>query len=585
MARAKSSPQLVAPFEGTPIIRISVYHRATSHEGKNASGIGSTDEARAALPAPQYLKPGAKYDYAGDVPQRVIGFRQPTLWPGTNTPCSGGFEVVNCRITHTRAWACSSATFTIAAPLSIDSPAPEPPIRIEDVVTIELGYAPSMRASLSHPRVFFFPRFYGIVDDVKERGGSGGERDGVVFTIVARDPIRYLVDNKIRGAYLEPKDESRDNRGYLIMDLMWLGSQIEPIKWKTNAKGQREPDTVDGKIQMAPYGPDNSYVRVGRIEASQRAKIEPPFDNTGAQGIPILDRTPMDIIKHFSLVEAYPREVWAEPDSGKVSWMCRRTDMTMLLNPETRARRQYFYRYPTNKCNVIAYTNEWTSAGTKSHFVITNGRAHAESVTGAVEVAAYSPFAQLEDPHMKKGVAGWLLRRFTRQAFIYDDTLVQGDSSETEMLAHSLSAVWGKDIQTGMVHVPGDPTLNIGEAVQLFNMGLFGRRLNPVYNKAGKVTKWEQSGPEGIFRIEGLQELYASGGTKHGYTTVFMFNFLDPESRQIRSADQWMPVLFDYNNPSEPKNRIKLLDVAPPPDQIWSDDPKPQYQSIDLKDQ
>jgi hypothetical protein len=88
-----------------------------------------------------------------------------------------------------------------------------------------------------------------------------------------------------------------------------------------------------------------------------------------------------------------------------------------------------------------------------------------------------------------------------------------------------LFTVWGRDIETGIVHVEGDPTLEIGEAVQLFNTGLFGKRYHP-----GDGTNQAQgdSGPEGIHRVEAVNHFFAAGGAQKGYTTAFIFGPCDP---------------------------------------------------------
>ncbi len=608
MATFPKSPQLKAPWEGVPIIRICVYQRATS--------------APATKRYTQLPEPGK------DEPQHIFGFRQTVVAEngtrGIKAPLtlksgkkiqvgpSAGFEVVSARVNQTRFWSCSSATFTLACPFDRWAPPLLPPVRPEDVVTIELGYAPSLRVSLANPNVWFRPVFYGIVDTVKERGGSG-EKDGVTLTVIARDPLRYLVDNKVRGTYLKTAANDRQNRGYAVMDLVWMGSQIDHVEWvkrfasvtpgqrdaqgnlvspgantmqkngqffETNPDGSRKPltDPATGVVRPAEYGPENSYLKIGVIEASRRKNINPLRDGEiagGAQGIAIMDRFPMDLIKHFSLVETAPRELFADPATGHVHWMFRRTDLRRLMGSDEaeKARRQYFYRLPENRANIIAYTNEWTTAGTVSHFTITNGLAHNSGEKKATERYAESPIAQLADPHRPLGGLdvwgkrkftendGAYLRQFTRQRFVYDDTMDESD--ELTVLANALFTIWGKDVETGMLHVIGDPTLEIGEGLQIFNTGLFGRRLYPKdINNPG--TAWLQSGPPGIFRIEGIQHLYATGGPQRGYTTVIVFNSIDPPAMQIvTNAD--VNVLSPSEVERDPtKKGICILPVTKP---------------------
>ncbi len=546
-----------APYSGVPIIRISVY--------RCASTVVDKERRLAVLPKPAYA---ATQENPADHPQRVFGFKQPNMWPKDHVyegrPCSGGFQVVSCKINHTRAWACSSATFTLAAPYDKTSLLSDPPVRPEDVVTIELGYAPNRRVSLTGGKAWFLPRFYGVVDTVRERGGNG-DKDGVTFTVTARDAVRYLVDNKIRHSYLQDPNPNRQNRGYAIMDLLWIGGQIDPIVWESvvNEGGTEfKRAKLDANNMVIPrsYGPDNCYFKVGIIEASERADIQRLTDNnSGVDSSLYMDQFPLDIIKHLSLVESAPRELFADR-TGMINWMCRRTDFRILA--ATPERRQYFYRLPTNRANIIAYAIDWTTAGSKSHFTISNGKGGNE--TGGLDAAVESPYAFLSDPHLSQDHQDHRLRRFTRQAFVYDDTLTSGDSGQEMILARALISTWGRDIQSGLVHVPGDPTLDIAQAIQLFNTGLFGRRFDPDEKNPEK----RESGPLGVYRVEALQDLYAMGGTQRGYTSVIVFNTVDPPSFQIWDKTQAQYSLYDPTNRGKGIQYLSTVAGTPPEERI-----------------
>jgi hypothetical protein len=280
-------------------------------------------------------------------------------------------------------------------------------------------------------------------------------------------------------------------------------------------------------LKPANFGPDNSYIKLGTIEASKREEIIIP-DEQNQAGIVIMDKFPLNVIKHFSLIETAPKELWANPKDGRINWMTRRSDLRNLKNNPIS--RQYFYMYPPERANILSYTNEWTTAGTVTHFTVSNPLAPVNNNPQTAEIYTESPTAYLTDPH-----TGLPLRNITRNRFIYDDTLVAGNDQGAEQVAAAMFNIWGKSIQAGMVTVAGDPSLEVGEAVQLFNTGLLGRRYHPAVPKTLDNTydATESAYIEGTYRVEGLTHLFAIGGVGQGYKTVFIFGELDPPTGSI----------------------------------------------------
>lgn len=462
------------------------------------------------------------------------------------------WQVLSCRVNQTRQWSCSSCNIQIAAPFdnTFDIAKMTPPVAPNDVIVIELGYIKSLKTRVSLPdgRTNYdnFAGdvvFYGIVDTVKERGGSG-EGDGITLTILARDAMSLLVDNKIRGQY-RPQTLQRFNRAYVIRDLLWRGAAIEYVQFvpKDTADGKPGDKNIPGRrsalkdgagtILPANFGPTNCSIRVGNIELSNRLDIPPNMTNQPESSIVLMDRFPLDVIKHFSLVETAPRELWADQRTGEIHWMYRRSDIRRLVEPKTRACRQYFYRFPAERANILSYTAEWSTAGTITHFTMTNPLSHVGDTKKVADIYTEGKQADLVDPH-----TGSRLRPIIRNRFIYDDTLVNID--EAAVIADALFYIWGRTIETGMVMILGDPSLEISEGVQIFNTGLFGRRLRPnedpkltltndgIYNESdldGKGTNIPN--PKGIYRVEAITHMFATGGVQQGFKTVFVFGPLD----------------------------------------------------------
>lgn len=475
------------------------------------------------------------------------------------------WQLLQCRVNRTRQWSASSFDMQVALEHDVTTPPSPPPIRPRDYVIIEMGYCKSLDTNITNGNNLYCNGlfkgsvvFYGIVDTVKERGGSG-ENDGIVFSVKGRDMCAFLIDNKIRGQY---SPLAGINRAFIIRDMILKGAAIDYIEREKDANGQikveddnfgyetsvfKKKKLEQGQeiFQYVTAHPKNCYVKLGIIEKSQR-HLEPPDSNDASKGMVIMDKFPMDVIKHFSLVETHPRELFCSQYDGSINWMYRRTDMRVLgalmpdgVTPDLKKRqlRQYFYRIPQSKANILSYTMEWTTAGTVTNFTIMNPINNSAGLNKNLDYYVESPLAQVMDPHTGKP-----LNAFTVNRFVYDDTLTNLD--QTEVIAHSLFNIWGRAIQAGMVMIPGDPSLDIGEAVQIFNTGLFGRRFDEQgNNQDGNNVTTDGSysdrdfNPEGIYRVEGITHIFATGGIGTGFRTVFLFGPRDEDTSGFMYTD------------------------------------------------
>jgi hypothetical protein len=513
------------------------------------------------------------------------------------------WEILEARVNRTRHWNCSSASFQIAHPIWNENDLHVPPVMPNDVIVIEMGYTvgPYSRVSYregeegqpggrtNYKRFTGDVVFYGIVDTITERGGSG-DTDGVVWTIKARDAMSILADNKIRGNFkgLEGTGSvgTISNRAYAIRDIIWAGSRIDYVVWQDTARidGIKNPNSrgplpvsldetgkalrfrqayrenKDSGLADAPAGPRNTYLRIGNIQKSTRS------DNLeqGNPGISAMDKFPLQLLKHMCLLEEAPRELWADHRTGAIQCLTRFTDARRLKpstgdNPQQQAKRQYFYRFPADRANILSYTNEWSTAGTVTHFILSNPNPQSNNTA---DLYAESPYALLKDPHSER-----YLRPMTRNRFAYDDTLGKDNNAATsEAVAGALFSVWGRTLESGTVMVLGDPTLEIGEAVQLFNTGLFGRRAaDPKIPQLFEGGTYDgvyadiATNPEGIQRVEAVSHLFGVGGVKRGYVTVFVFGPVDPDTggptkRFITSNDDLQAII---------KNCIPLYEGLP----------------------
>lgn len=553
-----------------PVCRMFVYR------GKRGSKIND------ATALPVHVGPdGRSYTGAGQIPSdyyRVIGWKGDFPKRGLIEPIDYGnnlwrhdkWELVSAKVDLSRIWSASKCFVSIARSYDAQEAIEHPPVRPEDVIVIEMGYADSPASSNASMNIVF----YGVVDSVD----SNGLGDRIVTDIIARDPMRYLINNKIRGSTLHvTAGQQSVNRADIILSTIYLGSQIDYFTTQVKPDGSAHieitnADQVAGLtdeilLSSHPPGPDNSYLTVGRVEKSSRAdSLVPPTDPNAARqvGMEILDKFPIDIIRHLSLVETAPKELYADK-YGVVNYESRRTDARKLFSDkeEERYSRNYYYRLPIEKANIMSIKEQWTTIGSATNFVITSSQAFNSDNKNIAQVYVESPTALLEDviegyaPQFQAVGDKPRLRKFTTNRFVSDEALIDKDTSAAVALA--LFGIWGRDLNVGSVEIPGDHTLEIGEAIRLWNTPLFGIR-----SESGieDQNSWGGGPTNGIFRVEALTH-YFNSGPNGGFTTSYIFGPVTPDSAElgpdsnpatrgllrffIKTQEEWSEI---YDNPN-----------------------------------
>lgn len=540
---ATVDPKVNNPFlqnARTPVCRVFVYRKGSELRG--------TDNSVWALPyhvGPSAINPITQEP---DIPKdfyTVLGWTKDLVRAGISIGpfidavsleryTHDKWEVISAKVDITRAWSCSKAYLRIARPYEAAEMIEHPPVRPEDVIVVEMGYTESSISTVARMETVF----YGIVDSVN----AVSEPRKLFVEIIARDPLRYLVDNKIRGQQLHVSDvaNGKVNRSEIIKNLIYFGSQIDYTTTQLAPTGAAHINTetivstdssqlTSSIIQRKLPGKTNSYITLGRIEMSSRADpLAPPKVGGQAMGMIIADKFPLDLIKHIAQVETSPKEIFADPRTGFINYETRRTDARRLYSEsaDERSARNYYFRLPVESANILSIKEEWTTAGTVSNFVITNSQAYTSENTSIAQVYCESPKAHLDDP-IEGEINNSKLRRFTRNRYVYDESLVTSETAAA--VANSLFTIWGKDIRTGSVQVPGDETLQIGEAIRLWNTPLFGVR-----SPAGLEddSSWGGGENAGVFRVEAVTHHFVSDDTK-GFTSVFVFGPITPNSAEI----------------------------------------------------
>jgi hypothetical protein len=185
------------------------------------------------------------------------------------------------------------------------------------------------------------PRFYtkvfnGIIDSVDLKLGKGDNpNDGVTCTVVARDNIRYLLDNKFFGMLAV-----KDSNGNLVDFSSSAGvdrTRIVQALVEQGSAGQCK--IADPDLFFHPSGrPSMKINSLYETEEGQKTaglvKGQTPI--LAGAGVPfqIADQVPVDAIRWFSQIETLPRELYCEIESGDIAWTIRMLGEPYRTSPD-----------------------------------------------------------------------------------------------------------------------------------------------------------------------------------------------------------------------------------------------------------
>jgi len=466
--------------------------------------------------------------------------------------------------------------------------------RPEDAIIIDLGYADAPYTD--SPKVGISRRvFYGVVDTVKVTANSRG----VKITVSCRDVMRYLIDNKFSGsllsngltltphaafdnvsgelsgqiAQLNPSEvqkallgldsdgsqtttnpaiflngstttstgdvtltEGNFDKHKIMAWIIYAGSGgaclpaplVENDTTFKNAKA-REAQGVGTHIERSPLEEGAAF------ERSTRPMVSPKDVNSVVQGMNVMNRFPLEVLKHLGALEAEPRELYADIDTGRICWRRKRTFRT-----DSKERRVFTFLKPVYKGkidgitdaegyvqpNVIGLESDWSTVGTISEVVVINPQANSKGSRGANESSGVlNAIGRLPDERYFRKMVPLVfpgLRRFVRRSrFIFDDTMTGEDPNNAMGLIEAFLRIWGKDIRAGTFTIPGDATIRPGHAVELHNFGI---------PKVGETMAAHEDGHE-YFRVEAVVHKMTAAGPNKGFRTQIAWAEAD-ETRQ-----------------------------------------------------
>lgn len=163
---------------------------------------------------------------------------------------------------------------------------------------------------------YFTKVFNGIIDEVNVKLGRGeNPMDGISCTIVARDHMRYLIDNKFFGSLTVPGQNFSSQQGV---------NRNEIIKALVNQGSGAAVTTAEDPF-LHPSGRPPMVIS-GYYENEATAGSKPEQTSVlKAAGVPfpIADQFPVDAIRWFSQIETLPRELFCEVETGKIAWTVR----------------------------------------------------------------------------------------------------------------------------------------------------------------------------------------------------------------------------------------------------------------------
>jgi hypothetical protein len=176
-----------------------------------------------------------------------------------------------------------------------------------------------------NPKVFS-KVFNGIIDSVELKLGRGeNPQDGITCTVIARDHLRFLIDNKFFGSLKVPKanlaSTSGVSRNEIMRALIVQGSAGACTPGDTTLlfhPSGRPPMKLSGLMEKDIQGSKNGLSVLGGVGV--------PFS--------IADQFPVDALRWFSLVETIPRELYCDIESGKIAWTIRSLGEAYKTQPD-----------------------------------------------------------------------------------------------------------------------------------------------------------------------------------------------------------------------------------------------------------
>ncbi len=422
---------------------------------------------------------------------------------------SDRWVLLSAKVSITRFWACSTAIFTIACPLEDPTqPMPAAPIHPEMPITIALGYDTGLYGV---PKANLKRVFTGYVDTVTYKLTP----KRVMAIVALRDPIRFLVDNKLTKIYDANETQNLDQ------NIVIQGDRTEIIKKLIE----------DGSGRYSDGAPAIPRSRIFALQ-SERASILPvdqgtPTDTASGSGpkVPqvynVMNRFPIEIIKHLSSVEGHPRELYAD-EFGRVFWDIRRTnlgpdpaDESKIIKP-----RDYYFRNPVvidtketaGIYPIITASMEWSTIGTFTEFVVVNADSNSHGVSGGSLALRGTLDAQK--------ALGFDMAIRTR--FVFDDTLQNQEVSQiaTGAFLNAMLMLHGKDVRAGSIETEGEPTIKPSDAIRVWNTAIY-------------------KPPNNIFRVEAVVHSFTGAGPKKGFRTNIMFSATEESLRKYYNLDSF----------------------------------------------
>lgn len=416
-----------------------------------------------------------------------------------NPNWSDQWVLVSAKVSITRFWACSTATFTLALPLEDpDIELPMAPIHPEMPIAIALGYE-----DLNGSIMFNIPSkelhrvFTGYVDTISYKLTN----KQVLCVVACRDSIRFLVDNKLNRVFTDKNlttqglDISGD-RTRVIKDLVIQGcgvydNGVAPLNTA------RIPLTQSTNFPDEPYWDPTDRPELGLTRPSDLKQGEAGLAEqaTTHQLLNVMGKFPIEVIKHLSSIEGKPREFYSDR-WGNIIWAIRKTNK--LTQPW-----DFYFRNPVAIGNssgtfpMISGSTEWSTVGTMTEFIVMN------PTTGSGEVAG-GAFA-IQGTLKTRTALGFDMAR--RSRFIFDDTLDNSDTNISGLEAPFLAAMLslhGKDVRAGSAEIEGLPEILPGDAVRVWGIGLYPP-------------------PHNLFRAEAIIHSYNGMGAKKGFRTNIMY--------------------------------------------------------------
>lgn len=376
----------------------------------------------------------------------------------------------------------ASIVLTCALPDAIALPPSLPKeIGIEREICIWVGYIESVRPVTQQDLAYgrLLRDFLMVVDTISAVGSASG---GYTCKIDGRCRMKWLMDSTVfyNQAEIQKNGESIARSDLLLQIAQRAIGQVEEEGCSNCGKEILKSNayTIDiakGDIPEADIWYKNDGPLINRMLTSLNVDPNPEFriftarteiETNKSQDFILNNQIPVEMIKTLSSQDVYPTEMFMHHRDGHFYYVPRCNDISGLEDPARFFRTYYFKVSPEGvqlnpNQRLLAFKEERSSVALKTNLIIEKADANQQNTAHA----EWSLHLRVR-PHSLRGVP--MACKFMR---LGPDATIN-TVADAAVVALSAARFVSKDVRAGMAVLLGDPSIMLGETIQMLGSPL-----------------------------------------------------------------------------------------------------------------